>query len=444
MQIHQLQKMLAAKGCVRILVKELAANDNSKNQVYLGGNFEAVNCFPNLAIAPDDSGTHGVVFKAPLPFCWINAAGQDFPAPTAQLILYPQYPEIRFSGFLFGCKDAPSDLMRGRLQGRVLFLGVRADGAVFGHVVASDDELANEFRARQDFQPLGVFRVVPVLVGASGDSRAGLLAELRRIHELGWIDSKRRLSDGTVVAYQAPNGGGYTLEAEFGINPNGFSEPDFLGWELKQHAVSRLDACDSGVLTLMTPEPTGGVYSDAGPIAFVQQYGHPDKSGKPDRLNFAGIHRTGTRQPTTHLEMSLRGYDAGKKGFDGAGAIVLTAPDGTEAASWPFAGLMNHWNRKHNMAAYIPSIYRIKPQRDLRQYQYGRLVRLGEGTDFLLFLAAIASGVVYYDPGIELTDASSTKPKLHRRSQFRIRSRDLKCLYKQFERVDVLTRQDGK
>jgi hypothetical protein len=286
---------------------------------------------------------------------------------------------------------------------------------------------------------LGVFRVIPAGADTAGDPRSGLLAELRRVHELGWVDSKRLLSDGTVVAYQAPNGGGYTLEAEMGIRPNGFSEPDFQGWELKQHAVSRLDACDSGVLTLMTPEPTGGVYSESGPVQFVRSYGHADRRGRPDRLNFAGIHRTGTRQPTTHLEMTLQGYDADRGRItEGDGAIVLTAEDGSVAAAWPFAGLMTHWNRKHNMAAYVPSISRTKPGQRIRQYHYGRLVRLGEGTDFLLFLSAIAGGIVYYDPGIELTAAASANPRLHRRSQFRIRSRDLNCLYRRFGQVDVL------
>ena len=439
MRLHQLQALMADKGCSRILVKELAANDNSKNQVYLGGNFEAVNCFPNLIINPDDTGTHGPVFKAPLSYIWVDATGQEYPAPATQLILYPQYPEVRVSGFLKGCSHAPSELMRGRLDGRVLFLGVRADGRVLGHVVAPDDELAIEFRARQDFEPLGIFRIVPVRAEVPGSRRTRLLAELRRVHGLSWIDSKRLLSDGSVTAYEAPNGGGYTLEAEIGIRPNGFSEPDFDGWELKQHAVNRLDACDSGVLTLMTPEPTGGVYSEFGPISFVRSYGHTDRKGRPDRMNFAGIHKTGVRQPTTHLEMSLRGYDIERGRItEGSGAIVLTADDGVVAASWPFAGLMTHWNRKHNMAAYIPSISRIKPDQTMKQYHYGRLVRLGEGTDFLMFLSAIAEGVIYYDPGIELTMASSATPRLHRRSQFRIRSRDLNCLYRRFCQVDVL------
>lgn len=108
MRLNQLQAMMEAKGCTSILVKQLAANDNSKNQVYLGGNFEAVNCFPNLNITPDATGSHGPVFKAPLRFVWVDASGLEYAAPATQLILYPQYPEVRVSGFLKGCSHAPS------------------------------------------------------------------------------------------------------------------------------------------------------------------------------------------------------------------------------------------------------------------------------------------------------------------------------------------------
>ena len=102
MTLAQLQAVMAGKQCTKILAKELSANDNSKNQVYLGGDFEAVNCFPNLNISPDDTGTHGSVFKAPLSFFRVDANGLECPAPNTQLILYPQYPEVRVSGFLKG------------------------------------------------------------------------------------------------------------------------------------------------------------------------------------------------------------------------------------------------------------------------------------------------------------------------------------------------------
>jgi hypothetical protein len=66
------------------------------------------------------------------------------------------------------------------------------------------------------------------------------------------------------------------------------------------------------------------------------------------------------------------------------------------------------------------------------------MVRLGIGTDFTHLLAAIASGSVYYDPGIKLENASTSRPRVKRRSQFRVRSIDLASLYQSLETVDLL------
>ena len=52
-----------------------------------------------------------------------------------------------------------------------------------------------------------------------------------------------------------------TLEAELGITPNGYAEPDFMGWEVKQYGVTDFIAIrPRSPVTLMTPEPTGGIY----------------------------------------------------------------------------------------------------------------------------------------------------------------------------------------
>ena len=53
-----------------------------------------------------------------------------------------------------------------------------------------------------------------------------------------------------------------------------------IGWELKQHK-TRLDQPPRVVPTLMTPEPTGGIYKDEGIIAFMEKFGYPDKKGCP-------------------------------------------------------------------------------------------------------------------------------------------------------------------
>jgi hypothetical protein len=67
------------------------------------------------------------------------------------------------------------------------------------------------------------------------------------------------------------------------------------------------------------------------------------------------------------------------------------------------------------------------------EYAYGSQIELYIKTDFLLFLRQMADGQVYYDPGIKLEAASSAKPRLKRRSQFRILHSSLSRLYEDSE-----------
>ena len=167
--------------------------------------------------------------------------GQLTEAPNAQLILYPQYPEVRFSGFLKGCVAAPSDLMAGRMAGRILFLGVTSARGVVGFVVGAKSEIAGEFRAMNLEPTDGVFTELALPSIPSGtDSRDKLLGELHRINQKGWIDSKQLDSSGVLKPCNASQCGGFTLEAELGIPKNSYTEPDFLGWEVKQYAVGIL------------------------------------------------------------------------------------------------------------------------------------------------------------------------------------------------------------
>ncbi len=422
-------------GVVKLFGKFLAENDNSKNQVYFGPGFQALNLFPNEGIVPDSSAMHPI-FKAKLRFGWLQANGGVAPAPGAQLILYPQYPEVRFSGFLKGCADPPSKLMSARIAGRILLLGVTADRRVIGFVAEARSEIASEFESLHPSTQTGViFSLGLPLIPDETNSRAKLLAELRRISALGWISSKQLDSAGTLKPCVSSHCGGLTLEAELGISKNSIADPDYLGWEVKQHTVtSFFRAYSAAPITLMTPEPTGGFYKTQGVEAFIRKFGYPDKNGKPDRFNFGGVHRTGARQASTGLELQLVGYDSVRgKITDSGGSVVLVNDAGEVAAAWEFNGLLGHWSHKHSLAVYVPAMRRMRPT---RQYAYGARVRLAQRTDPLRFLAALASGSVYYDPGIKLENASS-KSVVKRRSQFRIASKHIAELYNSLDEVDV-------
>ena len=433
MNLANLKSLFANNGCKEILVKTLAANDNSKNQVYFGGNFQIINILPISTIKTVDAGDwKRERFKASINFSWLNDEGEVSPAPNAQLILYPKYPEVRFSGFLLGCKNAPSELMRERLADRQLFISVNAKGEILGYVTHPESELSKEFQKEKDLSENGVFKVIELPQALN--NRNVLLGELSRIYNLGWINSKRLDSDRNILPCNASNCGGYTLEAELGVTPNGYSEPDFMGWEVKQFGVKRFDKIDASVITLMTPEPTDGLYKTKGAEYFIKTYGYKDKMGRPDRMNFGGVHKVGEKHHLTDLTMQLIGFDVESgKIRNTNGRIALLDEKDNETASWSFSSMLKHWNRKHNQACYVPSLSETKPE---RKYKYGNEIILGTGTDFQLFLAQMAIGNIYYDPGIKLENIS-TKPKIKKRSQFRIKSGFLPNLYKQNEVIDI-------
>ncbi|NQZ78566.1 MAG: MvaI/BcnI restriction endonuclease family protein [Ekhidna sp.] len=435
MNLKNLKSLFINNGCDEIFVKSLAPNDNSKNQVYLGGSFDVLNILPISNIVTEKAGDWSRErFKASINVSWLTDEGNIHPAPKSQLILYPKYPEVRFSGFLAGCKNAPSNLMTQRLADRLLFLSVTKNGEVLGYVTDPNSILSKEFNNEPSLGTYGVFSVIEL--PRIANNRSVLLSELNRIHNMGWIDSKRLDSNKNILPCKSSNCGGYTLEAELGITPNGYSEPDFLGWEIKQFGVKKLENISSSVITLMTPEPTDGLYKTKGTEFFVRTYGYPDKLGRPDRMNFGGIHKTDQRHGTTNLELKIVGFDsASGKIRNSNGRIALVDTHNNEAASWSFASLLLHWNRKHDKACYVPSLSDTKGN---RKYKYGNNVILGTGTDFQLFLKQMSEGNIYYDPGIKLENIS-TKPKIKKRSQFRIKCKFLTNLYKANELVDVST-----
>lgn len=429
MSIETIKNIFSNLGCQKIYVKVLAANDNSKNQVYLGGSFEILNILPISKIESVEAGDWSRErFKASINFSWVYEDGSISFAPKSQLILYPKYPEVRFSGFLMGCIKPPSDLMTKRLEGRLLFLGVSNKGQIYGHVVANNSQGAREFENYRLDGSVGVFGIIELSIGKNNKEK--LIADLHSIYQKGWIKSKRLDANKNILPCEAPNCGGYTLEAELGISPNGFSEPDYLGWEIKQFGVHQFDKINNSIITLMTPEPNRGLYSEKGAKSFIERYGYLDLLGRDDRMNFGGVHKYDRIHPRTKLKFALIGFDveSGKiRNTDGQ--IALIDIYGEIAAGWSFTSLLLHWNRKHNQACYVPS---MTLNNDGRHYKYGNSIMVCEGADFQLFLSQISNGNIYYDPGIKMENIS-TKPIIKKRSQFRIKSKFISELYKNYQ-----------
>ena len=276
--------------------------------------------------------------------------------------------------------------------------------------------LARELLAKfSDSPPSGLFLELTLPVG-SEKNKANVLAALQRIHLGDFHLSCRRNSQGVLIPDNANNGGGYTLEALLGITPNGKSELDYLGWEIKGHSSNRV--------TLTTPEPNGGFYGERGVNEFVERYGRDVSDGG---MYFTGGHKFGVPCTATRLTLQVSGFDPAKpKLFDVNGAVRLVDCDGNEAASWAFAQLLTHWNRKHAFAAYV----HYTPQKSPIAYRYDTPVLMGEHTDFSRYLNALCSGAIIFDPGSKVTRARTAQSKVKARSQFRINTKDLGLLYR--------------
>ena len=418
-------------GAVRAFCKSLAENDNSKQQIYLGGNFDVVQMFPFERVETTAKGEDST-YKAKLNFVWVSNDKTER-AAGAQLILYPQYPEVRLSGFLRGCKHAPNELLRPvpaaqRLfnngpDGRVLFFGITQDGQTLAYLAPAGSNIAQEFRHRQtdgEFPQESVFYNLPVL---GRNAKIILLEKLAVIRDGGWQPSISLKAGGILVPYKAANGGGYTLEGLLGIIRNSRSEPDFMGWEIKAYS--------SDKISLITTEPDGGMYGNNGVKSFVRKYGKP--SGV-DTLYFTGTHRVDCRNAKNGLTLVVRGFNPIRKVIeDVEGAVELLDDAGHCEAAWSFSHLLIKWNKKHAQAAYVP--YKSNKE-TTRTYRYSSPALMGEGTDFNRYLTALCAGQVIFDPGSNIKNASTEKASVQSRCQFRMPVRHLTELYQKFGPVE--------
>src|SRR5690606_18422827 len=137
--------------------KKLAPNDNSKNQPYFGFQITDLPFIPTDEMKASQSSSNKtknpnrkIKYKASIKLKWIGADGKIYPAPHAQLIYYPQYPEVRFSGFLLGSQVDLSRWMahekQGRAENRWLILGVAEDKTVYGYLASPESELSKELQ----------------------------------------------------------------------------------------------------------------------------------------------------------------------------------------------------------------------------------------------------------------------------------------------------------
>jgi hypothetical protein len=305
-------------------------------------------------------------------------------------------------------------------DGRILIIGICPDGKVYAYLAPKDSTLANSIISTLYEESSGKTIQDFPLEGTSGSNKSDLLSKLRNIISAGWHESIKLNSSGNIQSYQAQNGGGYTLEALFGIIPNGIAEPDYKGWELKTFSQKKI--------TLMTPEPDQGLYRIMGAKEFTLKYGH-DSLGAVKY--FTGTHKVGIFNETSKMTLMIKGFDYKKETItDMSGGLFLFDNNKEPAAIWSFNELITHWSRKHSHVCYVN--YKIEEKHNKIGYVYLSPVYLGELTDLSFFLKTMQSGLIVYDPATKVTEDNNGKMKVKARNQFRINFNDLHNLYDKF------------
>lgn len=441
--LQQLRKVLVQHDVDRIFCKRLVQNDNSKQQIYLWrGDWSLVNLVPLRGVTAALGKRQR--FKAGMDFHWLLPDGTLCRAPGAQLIMYPDYPEIRLSGFLRGCKSAPAKNLqpvagkdrgeRGLPDGRILVLGV-SSSRVIAYLAVPGTSLVRALADEIDKRSLNRWGVIHELrLGRRPVSiKQELLAKLGKLNELGEVSPVQKTKNSLVsISSATDNAAGYTLEAHLGIASNARPEADYKGWELKAFSTSKI--------TVIEPEPDGGRYARDGCRAFLRAYGRP---GSGEKTRFVGQHKVGTAHAQHGTTLQVRGYDpASNRILDVKGAIELIDKTGAVAASWSFASLIEHWSTKHSQAVYVPykkgatGFTFVTKSRVLDvstgKHRSANVVWVCEGTDFSYFLRALSSRSAFYDPGSSILTAdlhSSSGGKLKARNQFRVTKAGIAELY---------------
>lgn len=424
MSLATIKRLFRNAGAQRLYFKKLAANDNSKNQLYVGAGAEQTRPLPTgswqkiLGTSTKGGKEPSYILQAPLDWAWLRGDGTMVPAPNAKMIVYPQYGgEFRLSGFLDGAPQRPSTLFdpskQGRQPGRVLFFGV-VGAKVLAFVVPADAVAAAEIASEPQLEQIGVLTEIGLPEMRAGvATRAELLTALGDVHRRGWTTAKMRKSDGSTVPCRGNQAIGQTLLAELGVSADGRAQPDYYGWEVKGYTVKKFASVASKKITLMTPEPTGGFYGQHGAEAFLRRYGTAP-AGRADVLYFEGAHRVGLRHRKRGTVLELAGYNSKTGKIDTGGGVRLHDKDGVLAAEWDFASLIEHWRKKHARAVFVPA----EKSEDKQQFRYASKVHLGIGNPFHMLLESFQQGKVFYDPGIRLDPSS--KSRLKPRNQFRI------------------------
>ena len=429
-QVFELSRKLVGLGCEYAYFKILGPNNNSKQQVYLAGDLRDLSWLPHGEVTQAVGSSRkprsgGPILHVAIDLFWLTADGPER-APHAQLIAYPQYPEVRLSGLLRDSPGAPSELLRidqrGKEPGRVLLLAPWGTKGVIAALVGPETEAAAHVRrlAAGSNDLIGRWALRDSREEATLES---LLGDLADVVAQGWIQGERMRPDRVVVPYNARNAGGYTLEARLGIPSNADPAADVGGVaELKQ--IGRT----SGRLTLMDLPPVNGAFCDLAPLEFFKRFGRQAKNGA--RMDFTFARSRGHRFE----------YRQGHPDDGVPDAFVLSMGNAV-IGEWPLAHVAGHWTRKHRTTVVVQSEM-ARDRNGFRLFRYLPTVWIHEGARLGRLIQATGTGHLRIDPGCRIERRSDDGwGDVKTRFGFRIAAKHIGGLYERSEKVDVSARR---
>ena len=453
--LSDLVSILKEEGCERVLIKKLGRNNNDKQQIYFHHDASLLNAVFDMTFSTREKsqsnkrkgsikGTKilSAVFNN---FQWLGTDRSLHRVSACKGVLYAQYPEVRLSGFKAETGVMPRSLAIDYVKenpdvSRYLAIGATVEGKAVAVMIVEPSHLfTTEFLALPFFSNSKICRLLNVEL-SSGSQK--LLTLLKRNIGGRSVKGCRLDAKGNTLPFTGTQVHGYTLEHELGIRTNASKDGDIFGIELK--------CFTSKKLTLFTPEPDGGLYSESF-SDFMQKYGYE----KEAVYRLTGLHRAGSVSEKSGLSLrvlctpkgsdSLKDYNPEKPLSHQLEnlSVVLADEDENVAASWSVERLLNNWGVKHNESVYVPakvSDNGIKEEFNAgftRRVHFGNQVLWCKRTSLERMIRSIASGVIFLDPAPKYDPDNPKNNK--RRSQWRINNiyRDSQYLYEDVREVDI-------
>jgi len=455
--LHQVTDLLKILACERILIKKLGKNNNDKQQIYFHHDASLLNAVFDMTFSTREKSQSNkrkgsikgkrILSATFNSFHWLGIDNSLHRVNSCKGVLYAQYPEVRLSGFKAETGFMPQSMSIDFAKAnpeipRYLAIGATHDGkATAIMIVNPSHEFKREFLSLPFFANSKICRVLEIEQEAGSHKLLTLLKQ--RIGSKS-IKGCRLDADGNTVPFTGTQVHGYTLEHELGIRTNASKDGDIFGIELK--------CFTSKKLTLFTPEPDGGLYSQSFPD-FMQKYGYE----KEAVYRLTGLHRAGSVSEKSGLSLrvlctpkgseseELENYDPDKPLAHQLENLMVVLADDDEniAASWSAERLLNNWGVKHNESVYVPA--RVTDNEVQEEYDagYTRKVHFGDQvlwckrTSLERMIRSIASGVIFLDPAPKFDPDNPKNNK--RRSQWRINNiyRDSQHLYEEVREVDI-------